>query len=136
MTCHSLCLSDNYDMESFKCTIFERQKGFNPFCIQHNIGGEKLILAFKEKLEINFADKYNDFKQDNDKKKKQFEVSFLYLNEEYCILYKCFTQFQAMEKAKARATAAEAAADRDGEKAEKVIFIAATNLFKSITFYC
>lgn len=44
---------------------------------------KELILDFKRKLEINIANKYNDFEQDNENKKKQHEVSFslIYVND-------------------------------------------------------
>lgn len=48
----------------------------NQFHGEKKLGGQELISDFQRKLETDIANKYNDFKQENDKKKKQFEVSF------------------------------------------------------------
>lgn len=58
----------------------------NQFDQEKKFVGEELILDFKRKLEINIANKYNDFEQDNEKKKKQFEVSFSYFNVNLCFI--------------------------------------------------
>lgn len=48
---------------------------------EKKIGGQELILDFKQRLETNIESKYNDFKQDNETKKKQHEVSFFLFDQ-------------------------------------------------------
>lgn len=41
----------------------------NQFDGEKKLGGQNLISDFKQKLETDIENKYNDFKQENDKKK-------------------------------------------------------------------
>lgn len=47
----------------------------NQFQGEKKLGGQDLISEFQRKLEEEIESKYNDFKQENNNKKKQFEVS-------------------------------------------------------------
>lgn len=48
----------------------------NQFQEEKKPGGQELILNFQRKLESDVENKYNEFKQENDNKRRQFEVCF------------------------------------------------------------
>lgn len=63
----------NYRCKSWKCSIFFV---YLQFSAKPKLGGDQLIATFQHKVDVDIEEKFQSIKQDNDKKRVNFVVSF------------------------------------------------------------